>query len=201
MAKSLSISKLASLSKGLSGKERALLVIDFQTKATSEDKSYKTEIDTVLASFGFGDNEKLKEYLFYYHMWHNLLFYSLDLQTALMNIEIYNWRITTIQMYLLHAGEKHEFSKMMNHIPTFYTEDEFAKVYEDCKKKRFEEVLPLDSIIKYETFTLLQNQGFIGEDEYCEFYELPKENEEKWNKTHKDKTNQLETAIKEGKLA
>ncbi len=162
MVRDLSTSKIMALGRSLTGKEAALLIIDYEIREKDTGKSYKSEIDALVSSVKYAkDPKQTNECIFYHELWKNVGFYCLDLQTCLMDIEINTWKLTSFQMLITECAIKHELNKAVNKLPGFLTIEDFEAKYEECKKDRFEEILPLETIVEHEAFQKLKVDGLI----------------------------------------
>jgi len=203
MAKKLTTSKLASLAKSLTGKEAALLVIDYQLRGEKEKKDYSDEVETIVSTITYNDVDRRQEYIFYYDMWRNCGFYSLDLQTNLMNLEIYAWKLEAIKQLVYDSCFKYMFSRFMNMLPKYYTKEQHHKLYNKCRKKMLEEQLPIESTAEHEAFTKLKKEKLVSEDAYYgvdDVFEGNKELKKTFTKYIGEMQKLLESAIKEGLL-
>ncbi len=118
MVRDLSVSKIKAIGRSLTGKEAALLIIDYELRERDTGKSYKSEVDALVSSVKYAkDYKQTNECVFYYEMWKNVGFYCLDLQTCLMDIEINTWKLVSFQMLITESAIKHQISKSVNRFP------------------------------------------------------------------------------------
>lgn len=203
MARNFNTTKLAALAKSLTGKEAAFLVIDYQIRSEKEKRDYSNEIKTIVSSINYNDLHKRQEYIFYHDMWRNCGFYSMDLQTSLMHLEIYAWKLEAINQLMFDNSFKYLFSRFMNTLPKYLNQEQFNDLYLKCRDKMFAEHLPLESVAEYEAFKRLEKEGLIAEDKYYVVADIFCANEELKNIFEKyvgDIKNELEKAIKNGLL-
>lgn len=185
MVRDLSVSKIMALGKSLTGKETALLIIDYELRERDTGKSYKSEIDALTSSIKYAkDYKQRNECIFYYELWKDVGFYSLDLQTCLMDIEINAWKLVAFQMLITESAIKLEISKSVNRLPGFLTSEEFESLYEECKKDRFEEIIPLEALADHEAFQILKDEGLVDKDACYGIHDVFSDNktlEKKWS--------------------
>lgn len=199
MVKDLSTSKIMALGKSLTGKETALLIIDYELRERAAGKSYKNEIGALTSSIKYAkDYKQRNECIFYYELWKDVGFYSLDLQTCLMDIEINAWKLVAFQMLITESAVKLEISKSVNRLPGFLTSEEFESLYEECKKDRFEEIIPLEALADHEAFQKLIEEGLIDKDACFGIHDVFSANkplEEKWSEHRKQLLKKYELGI------
>lgn len=204
MVRDLSVSKIMALGRSLTGKEAALLIIDYELRERDTGKSYKSEIDALVSSVKYArDSKQTHECIFYYEMWKNVGFYCLDLQTCLMDIEINTWKLVSFQMLITESAIKHEISKSVNRLPGFLTNEEFEAIYNDCKNDRFEEIIPLDALADHEAFQKLKNEGLVGDDACYGIHDVFSDNEsleKKWSEYRKQLLEEYELGINNKQL-
>ncbi len=164
MAKDLTPSKLSSLAKTLSGKEAALLVIDYHIRGEKEKKDYSDEVKTISSTITYSDTHRRQEYIFYHDMWRNCGFYSLDLQTNVMNLEIYAWKFEAIKQVMYDNGFKYMLSRFMNMLPRYLTQEQFDELYLKCREKMLAEQLPIECVAQYEAFQILKKEKLVPEN-------------------------------------
>lgn len=204
MVRDLPVSKIMALGRSLSGKEAALLIIDYELRERDTGKSYKSEIDALISSIKYAkDYKQRNECIFYYELWKDVGFYSLDLQTCLMDIEINAWKLVAFQMLITESAIKLEISKSVNRIPGFLTIGEFESLYAECKKDRFEEIIPLEALADHEAFQKLIDEGLVDKDSCFGIHDVFLENkplEEKWIEYKKQLLKEYELEISTKKL-
>ena len=164
MAKDLTPSKLSSLAKTLSGKEAALLVIDYHIRGEKEKKDYSDEVKTISSTITYSDTHRRQEYIFYHDMWRNCGFYSLDLQTSVMNLEIYAWKLEAIKQVMYDNGFKYMLARFMNMLPRYLTQKQFDELYLKCREKMLAEQLPVECVAQYEAFQTLKKERLVPEN-------------------------------------
>lgn len=204
MVRDLSISKIMALGRSLTGKEAALLIIDYELRERDTGKSYKSEIDALVSSVKYArDSKQTSECIFYYEMWKNVGFYCLDLQTCLMDIEINTWKLVSFQMLITECAIKHELNKSVNRLPGFLTQEEFESKYNECKKDRFKEIIPLEVLAEHEAFHHLKADGLVENDAFYGIHDVFSDNkalETKWNEYRKQLLSEYDKAISDGIL-
>jgi len=203
MTKDLTISKLASLANTLTGKEVALLVIDYYLRGDKEGKDYTDEVKTIVSTINYSNPNRRSEYIFYYELWRTCGFYSLDLQTNIMNLEIYSWKLEFIKQLVFESCTKYLFSRFMNMLPKYYTQEQFNELYEKCKERIFAEQLPVETVAEYEAFHALKRDKLIPEKAYYGIDDVfgdDKNLEDKFEKYIDENLNTLEDSIKRGLL-
>ena len=203
MAKDLTPSKLSSLAKTLSGKEAALLVIDYHIRGEKEKKDYSDEVKTISSTITYNNTHRRQEYIFYHDMWRNCGFYSLDLQTSVMNLEIIAWKIEAIKQVMYDNGFKYMLSRFMNMLPRYLTQEQFDELYLKCREKMLSEQLPVGSVAEYEAFNRLKKENLISENiYYCvdDVFSEDKKLEKLFDKYIENVVSKLEKAIKAGEL-
>lgn len=185
MVRDLSVSKIMALGRSLTGKEAALLIIDYDLRERDTGKSYKSEINALTSSIKYAkDYKQRNECIFYYELWKDVGFYSLDLQTCLMDIEINAWKLVAFQMLITESAIKLEISKSVNRLPGFLTSEEFESLYEECKSDRFDEIIPLEALADHEAFHKLIVEGLINKEACFGIDDVFTDNkslEKKWN--------------------
>ncbi len=203
MVKDLTPSKLSSLAKTLTGKEAALLVCDYYTREEKEKKDYRDEIKTISSTITYNDTSRRQEYIFYHEMWRNCGFYSLDLQTSLMNLEIHAWKLEGVKQLLYDHSFKYGISRFISMLPKYCTQKQFNDLYTQCREKIFAEQLPIESIAEHEAFERLKVEKLIPERTYYGVDDVFGESEKlkiTFEKYIGEARENIEAAIKEGRL-
>lgn len=203
MPKDLTPSKLSSLAKTLSGKEAALLVVDYHIRGEKEKKGYSDEVKTISSTITYSDTHRRQEYIFYHDMWRNCGFYSLDLQTNVMNLEIYAWKLEAIKQVMYDNCFKYMTSRFMNMLPRYLTQEQFDELYLECREKMFAEQLPVESVAEYEAFYRLKREKLVPENAHYmidDVFSDDKKLESTFEKYIQEAMEKLEGAIKSGEL-
>lgn len=203
MAKDLTPSKLSSLAKTLSGKEAALLVIDYHIRGEKEKKDYSDEVKTISSTITYNDTHRRQEYIFYHDMWRNCGFYSLDLQTNVMNLEIYAWKLEAIKQVMYDNGFKYMLSRFMNMLPRYLTQKQFDELYLKCREKMLAEQLPVECVAQYEAFQILKKERLVPKNAHLYVDDVFSGNqklEDTFDKYIDKAVEVLEADIKEGLL-
>lgn len=166
MSKDLPPTKLANLAESLSGKECALLAIEFNNKEDKEGKSYKEERETISAVISpYSPDNKRKEFYFYYKLWMNLSFFGLDVQTCLLQLRVLNNKLRIVSSALINSCLVDNALWCFRSIPKILTEEEFIELYEKVRAERLAEIMPVSQLAKHEAFLRLQAEGFLEEDD------------------------------------
>jgi len=164
MTKDLTVFKLSTLASSLTGKEVALLVIDYYLREEKEGKDYTDEVKTIASTITYSNPSRKAEYVFYYEMWRNCGFFSLDLQTCLLNLEINTWKLETIKQLILESCSKLLFSRFVNMLPKYLTIEQYDDLYKRCKISILAEQLPLETAAEFEAFSRLKKEGLIPDN-------------------------------------
>lgn len=166
MSKDLPPAKLANLAESLSGKECALLAIEFNNKEDKEGKSYKEERETISAAISpYSSDNKRKEFYFYYKLWMNLSFFDLDVQTCLLQLRVLNNKLRIVSNALINSCLVDNALWCFRSIPKILTEEEFVELYKKVRAERLAEIMPVSQLAKHEAFLRLQEEGFLDEDD------------------------------------
>lgn len=166
MSKDLPPAKLANLAESLSGKECALLAIEFNNKEDKEGKSYKEERETISAAISpYSSDNKRKEFYFYYKLWMNLSFFGLDLQTCLLQLRVLDNKLRIVSNALINSCLVDNALWCFRSIPKILTEEEFIELYKKVRTERLAEIMPVSQLAKHEAFLRLQTEGFLEEDD------------------------------------
>jgi len=203
MAKNLTAAKLSSLAKSLSGREAAFLVIDYQMRGEKEKKNYSDEVKTIVSTVSHDNVNRLQEYIFYHDLWRTCGLYSLDLQTNLMSLEIYTWKLEAIKQLVYESCFKYRTSWFMDMLPKYYTKEQHDNLYGKCKEKMLTEQIPVASVAQYEAFHRLKEEKLIQENVYYlvdDVFENNKELEKTFDKFVAATLVSLESDIKKGLL-
>ncbi len=169
MSKDLPPAKLASLAESLSGKECALLAIEYDNKEKKDDKSYKEEIKTIAATISpYSNDNKRQEYVFYWTLWSNLCFIGLDLQTNMLLLRVIYRQLGTARSIFVSSCLIHHIYLTFRWMPKIYTSDQFEQTYKKLREEHLAQVLPLTQVARHETFLKLQQDGFLDKDDESE---------------------------------
>ncbi len=169
MTQDLSLSKLAELTKSISAKECALLVIGYYQQEKKDGKEYKEEIKTIVSTISpYASDSKRKEYVFYYKLWCSLGLFELDLQTCILDLQIMANQLDSISLALVHDVVNYHNLVIFRWMPKILTEKKFEDTYNKEREKRTSETLPIGQVAKYEAFHKLQKEGYYSKDDYLE---------------------------------
>ncbi|EKD84725.1 MAG: hypothetical protein ACD_38C00169G0026 [uncultured bacterium] len=166
MSKDLPPAKLAGLAESLSGKDCALLVIEYNNKEKKDGKNYNEEIKTIVATIPpYANDGRRQEYIFYWTLWSNFGFLSLDLQTNILSLKVTQRRLGIAESIFVSSCLIHHLSLTFRWIPKIYTPEQFEQVYKKLREEHLAEVMPLIQIVRHETFLKLQKEGFLDKDD------------------------------------
>lgn len=166
MSKDLPPAKLAGLAESLSGKECALLVIEYNNKEKKDGKSYNEEIKTIVATISpYSNDGKRQEYIFYWTLWSNFGFLSIDLQTNILRLKATQRQLDIAKSIFVSSCLTRHLSLTFRWLPKIYTPDQFEQIYKKLREKHLAEVIPLIQVARHETFLKLQQEGFLEKDD------------------------------------
>lgn len=177
MSKDLPPAKLTALAQSLSGKECAFLAIEYINKEKEDGKNYDEEVKSIHTAISpYQDNRNRQEFIFYWSLWKDLNFLSLDLQTSILILRETRKQLDIIKCLLIDSCVTRRTHWMVRWIPKIYTQEQFETIYKKVREQQLTEVFPIDRVARHEAFLRLQQEGFLSEDDEHEgvidYYEI-----------------------------
>lgn len=162
MSKDLPPAKLTAFAQSLTGKERAFLAIDYINKEKKDGKNYDEETKLIQATISpYRDNPERQEFIFYWELWRNLCFLSLDLQTNILLLRATHRQLDIAKSIFVSSCLVRHIYLTFRWMPKIYTSEQFEQIYKKVREEHLSETMPLMQIARHEAFLSLQQQGYL----------------------------------------